>query len=48
MWRVAAHTRISDGYADICERWSLDDLVDAHQVLDLHEDLEHKAASKRR
>ena len=46
MWRVVK-SDLCSGLVEL-ERWSLDDLCDAHDVLDLDEELEELAYQKSR
>jgi hypothetical protein len=50
IWRVATHPRIKDSLVTIQTEWSLDDLLNAHDVLDALEDAEvraHEAAVRK-
>jgi hypothetical protein len=47
IWRIAAADRFSASLNEIEERWSLSDVLDAHEVLDMYEDLEAKARRQR-
>lgn len=44
--RVASSPRYSSSLREIEESWTLEDLWDAHRVLDAYEDAERKAAAK--
>jgi hypothetical protein len=46
IWRVASHERIKSGLIEIQTQWSLTDILDAHDVIDLYEEAERKAAKK--
>lgn len=43
IWRVATSERFSDSLVDIKERWSLNDLMGAHDALDMYEELDAMA-----
>jgi hypothetical protein len=40
LWRIVASERFSASLTEIEERWSMCDVLTAHQVLDLYADLE--------
>ena len=42
IWRVASSNKFSDSLIDIETLWSLDDLCDANDVLDVLEELERR------
>jgi hypothetical protein len=42
IWRVATSTHFRDSLAEIENNWSLDDLYDAHDVIDLLEELDRR------
>jgi hypothetical protein len=44
--RIAASERYADNLITIQTLWSLDDLYEAHDVLDMYDDLERKAAKQ--
>ena len=46
MWRLVASERLSASLVEIEERWTMIDVMDAHDVLDLYEMLEAKAAQR--
>jgi hypothetical protein len=43
IWRVATSPKIRDSYAEICEQWSYEDLVHAHAVIDMLEEIDYMA-----
>jgi hypothetical protein len=43
IWRIATHPRIRDSLHTIQTDWSLDDLMQAHDVVDALEDAESRA-----
>jgi hypothetical protein len=44
VWRVLTHERSPvSGLREIEEHWSLEDLVDAHLALDVHDELQRLA-----
>jgi len=45
--RVATSARYRSGLVEIQTAWSLDDLYEAHDVLDMYDELEHLAARSR-
>jgi len=45
VWRIASSPRITDTAHAIQTQWSLDDLVDAHKVLDMYDELDRKASA---
>lgn len=44
IWRVATHERNRASLAEIQELWSLEDLIEAHLALDVHDELARKIA----
>lgn len=46
--RIASSERYSDSYVTICHEWSLDDLYEAHTVLDMYDELAKKEAAAQR
>jgi hypothetical protein len=34
IWRVCTHEYMKQSYHEVCELWTIDDLLDANQVLD--------------
>ena len=42
-WRLITDERLSVGLAELAEDWSLEDMLQAHQALDLRDELEAKA-----
>jgi hypothetical protein len=45
VWRVLSSKRFSvSSPSDIMERWTVDDVADAHDVLDMFDELEALAA----
>jgi hypothetical protein len=44
VWRLVASPRLSASLVEIEERWSMTDVLDAHEVLDLYDELDAKAA----
>lgn len=48
VWKIATHDKIRDSYADICERWTLRDLYDAHALLDAMDAAEARERAKAR
>jgi hypothetical protein len=48
VWRIVAAERFSvSNPNEILQEWSLEDLVDAHDVLDMYDDLASKARAPR-
>jgi hypothetical protein len=45
-WRLLASERLTVSLAELEERWSMTDVLDAHEVLDMYDDLEAKAAKR--
>lgn len=45
-WRIVSSERLKAGLVEVETQWSLDDVWDAHEVLDLHEESEAKAAAR--
>lgn len=50
MWRVATSEHFKDTLSDIEKNWSLNDLYDAHDVIDMLEELKRRQekASRRK
>lgn len=48
VWRIVSSPFFSETMDDVLNRWTLEDVHDAHAVLDLREELERKAARKAR
>lgn len=46
--RVATSRRYNDSLADIMERWGLDDVITANEVLDAYDDARARAEDERR
>lgn len=46
-WRIVTHESLRVGLYEIENRWCLDDVVDAHDVLDEIDDAHRRAAAKR-
>ena len=44
IWRIVSSGRIHVSLIEIQTQWSIEDVWQAHQVLDLHEELEYKAS----
>ena len=42
--RIAASTYYGDGLADVVERWTLPQVLEAHAVLDVYDELERTIA----
>lgn len=45
MWRVLTHERNRATLAEVERDWSLDDLLDAHLALDVHDELAERVAA---
>lgn len=46
IWRVASSEKFSDTYLDICNKWSLEDLLRAIEFLDMQAALEKEQLDK--
>jgi hypothetical protein len=44
VWRIVASERIAASLVEVEERWTMTDVLDAHEVLDLYATLDAKAA----
>ncbi len=48
MWRVLTHERIRVTLQELDQHWGLDDLIEAHLALDVHDELAEKTAEEHR
>lgn len=48
MWRILLHERNTATRHEIETLWCYDDVIEAHQMLDIHDDLVSEAASRAR